>query len=810
MTSRLRRRLVDGPLTRHLVLGAALVLGVVAVAVGGLTAAIGRGAADDRLDQRAAAVRAVFQASLNRTPGDRPAALDAARAAGRPLGAAVTLLRQGPEPRSSDPPGRSYRYPLGGRRGSLVVTLPSTELADATRTGLIAGLGAGLTAAGLFFLLGRMWGRSIILPLRALRGTMATAAAGDYRQLRWHRGPPEVRETGEELDRLLEAVAAREAALEQEAASDGLTSAASRRRFHEALEIEFERAQRERGNMAVVKLDLDGFRQFNEDHGTGAGDEALRTMAEALKQDLRGTDLVARIGADHFGLVLPGTDPEVALAVTDRARRAVEAAMAASGAVSCSAGFACYPADACDTATLLQAADGALAWAKRSGGGQTRRYDSDSVVLSATEEQRAEVLDLLSRQDSIQPVYQPIVKLATGDLCGYEGLSRFPVVAERSPAAWFAQAHRCGLGTRLEAHALRAVLEHPSRPTGTFLSVNLSPSSLGSEEVEAVLPERLDGVVVEITEQERVIEESVLKERLDALRARGARIAVDDAGAGYAGLSQVMRIEPDIIKLDHTLVDGVHADPARAALIDSFVRFARRTGAAVCAEGIERLDELRTLADLDVTYGQGYALARPAAPWAPVAMEVVGPLLRRSLRTGTALSSDPEVGDSGERRLEQVVERLSEITSVSGLEAGLKLIATELEADEAALLRYDAARGELEALSHHSWLRSGECMNVASYRTTADVLATREVVQVMFSDGAAELGELALLGTTGHRALMVAPVASRGETLGVLMVFAAAERPWSRSEANRARILAYQLGSVVDTLAPPGSATVAG
>ena len=93
---------------------------------------------------------------------------------------------------------------------------------------------------------------------------------------------------------------------------------------------------------------------------------------------------------------------------------------------------------------------------------------------------------------------------------------------------------------------------------------------------------------------------------------------MDDAGEGYAGLQQVMRMQADIIKLDRALVADVHSDPAKIALIGSLVHFARSTGAAICAEGIETIDELRVLVHLGVAYGQGWALARPADAWPSV------------------------------------------------------------------------------------------------------------------------------------------------------------------------------------------------
>jgi EAL domain-containing protein (putative c-di-GMP-specific phosphodiesterase class I) len=149
----------------------------------------------------------------------------------------------------------------------------------------------------------------------------------------------------------------------------------------------------------------------------------------------------------------------------------------------------------------------------------------------------------------------------------------------------------------------------------------------------AVLPRNMSDIVVEVTEHELASEDGALEEGLAKMRARGARIAVDDAGAGYAGLNQVMRVQPDVIKLDRSLIEGVHSDSAKSALVEFFVMFARRVGAAVCTEGIETLDELRTLINLGVTYGQGYLLGRPGEPWVQVSPELTRALATGALRT---------------------------------------------------------------------------------------------------------------------------------------------------------------------------------
>ena len=151
--------------------------------------------------------------------------------------------------------------------------------------------------------------------------------------------------------------------------------------------------------------------------------------------------------------------------------------------------------------------------------------------------QRDEIAAVLG-QEAIRCVFQPVIELATGRPAGYEALARIDMGRQRGPDEWFAQAHRVGLGQQLEALALRTALETPGRPEGTFLALNVSPRALLTAPVRAVLPDDLTGIVIELTEHELFGAEGELEAELAALRARGARVALDDAGAGYAGLQQ--------------------------------------------------------------------------------------------------------------------------------------------------------------------------------------------------------------------------------------------------------------------------------
>jgi EAL domain-containing protein (putative c-di-GMP-specific phosphodiesterase class I) len=214
--------------------------------------------------------------------------------------------------------------------------------------------------------------------------------------------------------------------------------------------------------------------------------------------------------------------------------------------------------------------------------------------------------------DRVHAVFQPICTLA-GSTVGAEALARFRGPPARGPVGWFAEAGEVGLLRELELAAVRAALTRlPDLPEHVFLAVNASPSTLCTSAFLGLIAgsdgERL---VVEITEHARIDDYDTLREGLGALRDFGVRIAIDDAGAGFASLRHILRLEPEFIKLDRTLIDGIEADRSRQALAAGLISFAEKIDATIVAEGIERQAEVEKLTELGVRYGQGYYFARP-------------------------------------------------------------------------------------------------------------------------------------------------------------------------------------------------------
>ena len=210
-------------------------------------------------------------------------------------------------------------------------------------------------------------------------------------------------------------------------------------------------------------------------------------------------------------------------------------------------------------------------------------------------------------------VFQPIVSLVDGRLLGVEALARFDGEPRRPPNEWFAEAQVVGRGVELELNAAALALDQlGSLPSGTYMSINASPLAAAVPALGALVGGYPGGrIVLELTEHTRVQDYDTLLAALDGPRRHGVRIAVDDTGAGYAGLQHLVRLQPNVLKLDLALTRCIDADPARRALASALVAFADEIGAILVAEGVESVSELRTLSALGIPAAQGYQLGRP-------------------------------------------------------------------------------------------------------------------------------------------------------------------------------------------------------
>ena len=208
---------------------------------------------------------------------------------------------------------------------------------------------------------------------------------------------------------------------------------------------------------------------------------------------------------------------------------------------------------------------------------------------------------------------QPIVSLLSGNVVSVEALSRFSSPIERAPDLWFAEAASLGLGLPFELQAIkRALALLPGIPFPIRMAVNASPETFCSPElIDLVLTSDPRRIVVELTEHVDMADFPALHRACKRLRAIGAEVAIDATGTGYASLSLVLEVAPEIIKLDRELSANIDVDPVRRALASALIAFGAEIGANVVAEGIETAAELDVLRELGISYGQGFYLARP-------------------------------------------------------------------------------------------------------------------------------------------------------------------------------------------------------
>lgn len=267
------------------------------------------------------------------------------------------------------------------------------------------------------------------------------------------------------------------------------------------------------------------------------------------------------------------------------------------------------------------------------------KEQAQAAELEAQKEQLKRIREILDR-GLIRMVFQPIADLRDGSVAGLEGLARFDLEPTRTPDLWFEEAQAVNLGEELELAAVSEALSRLEHlPPQTYLSINLSPETVLSPRFAEMLPKfPAARLILEVTEHARVQDYGALGEALHDFRARGGRLAVDDAGAGFASLKHILRLAPEVVKLDREVAQGIDVDRPRRALASALISFASDLGAQVVAEGIETEAEVEALRGLGVSYGQGYYLARPG-PIPPGGFDALLPSPATSGETQSAIGS---------------------------------------------------------------------------------------------------------------------------------------------------------------------------
>ncbi len=433
--------------------------------------------------------------------------------------------------------------------------------------------------------------------------------------------PRHILRTTEAIDRSRAELSQLYESARADALRDALTGLGNHRAFQEELERQLEWYGRYKVPVALLLIDLDDLKLVNDRDGHAAGDELLREFGHMLSGVSRYADRGFRIGGDEFAILMPHTDVEGAL---QTARRLLEKGAASQRSISFSGGVSACPELATTRPQLYAQADAALYWCKRHGRSSVDVFHpvrDRAASFEASNELSAAIAKTVTGR-LLRPVYQPIVELATGRVIGFEGLIRPTAESGFSdPGTMFVAAEAVGRTVELDHACLASVVAGAKTMSrDQLLTINISPRTVeaphfSSESLLVILARNgIDPgrVVVELTERERVEDAFRLQTNLVALQRAGIRIAADDVGAGNAGLRLLSQIRFDIVKIDLSLVqEGTERDSSRAVL-RSLRDLAGRWGAAVIAEGLETVAQLRAVRELEMAAGQGYLLGRPA------------------------------------------------------------------------------------------------------------------------------------------------------------------------------------------------------
>jgi diguanylate cyclase (GGDEF)-like protein len=371
------------------------------------------------------------------------------------------------------------------------------------------------------------------------------------------------------------------------------------------------------GELSLLFIDLDGFKQINDHLGHAAGDEALVIVAERIDRVLRPSDRAGRLGGDEFVVLCPGlVDATAARSVAARIIEAISAPLALrDGMASISAAIGVARAGVGDTpASLIAAADVAMYRAKRSARGAIA-LAAEYAARSAESDDR-ELVRLAITGGRIDVAYQPIVSVATGEVVAFEALARVlhPELGPVAPGRLVPDIAEGALGSLLDRLVLEAAsvaLADPARH-GLGLHVNLSPSSVANPSLAGEMREVVERAGLGMSRLRLELSGGALGEdarpggAISALRALGAQVVADDLGAGGPTLAALARMPFDLLKLDRSVVASVDSDERARAVAAAVVALGSALGLSVIAEGVERVEQLDELRDLGCHLGQGH------------------------------------------------------------------------------------------------------------------------------------------------------------------------------------------------------------
>jgi diguanylate cyclase (GGDEF)-like protein len=422
--------------------------------------------------------------------------------------------------------------------------------------------------------------------------------------------------------------------LQHQAMHDALTGLPNRVLFLDRLTQALARLSRRDGQVAVLFLDLDGFKWVNDSLGHEAGDAVVVEVARRLQSALRPYDTAARIGGDEF-LVLaeaPEDDEKAAIHLAERIREQLMGPIRVGDTdvrVSASVGITCTSDSTAEAPLLIRDADAAMYRAKALGKNRWALFDAS---MREQAERRVRLLNDLHRAleaRSFTALYQPVVSLATGQVQGWEALLRWRLEDGTlvTPKDFLAVLEEHGLmvpvGQLVLENALEWLAQRAPAAPGTqppYMSVNLSPLQLTQHDVvgwiDAAVQKaglRHDQLHLELTESRQLSQDPLVRQRLTELKDLGLRLAMDDYGTGASTLGHLKELPFDLLKIDRTFVAALSESEPDRRIVQAIIAMGQSLGLEVVAEGVETEDQAQTLREMGCTYGQGQLFGPPSA-----------------------------------------------------------------------------------------------------------------------------------------------------------------------------------------------------
>jgi diguanylate cyclase (GGDEF)-like protein/PAS domain S-box-containing protein len=413
---------------------------------------------------------------------------------------------------------------------------------------------------------------------------------------------------------------------------DPLTNLANRALFADRLEHALDRRASRGRPLAVIFLDLDDFKDVNDSLGHGIGDEVLAAVAQRLRECARAEDTVARLGGDEFAILVEEIEDMVRVrSVAERIRDALGPPLLVAGnevLVRCSIGIAASPSGGESAEELLRNADIAMYTAKANGKGVHQVFESSMQAALVDRLGLENDLRGAVERDEFELLYQPIVTLGSGRVCGVEALLRWrhPQRGLLAPSRFISLSESTGTINEIGQWVLDNACAEGHRWASRigaddfFLAINLSARQLLDPRITERVGEALrrsglgaDQLVMEITESV-LVEQPTAMTSLNKLQDMGLQLALDDFGTGHSALHYLPRLPIDILKIDRGFIEGVADDGRQAAVVEAIIAMSRKVSITPVAEGVERLDQADALLEMGCPLAQGYHFARPGPP----------------------------------------------------------------------------------------------------------------------------------------------------------------------------------------------------